>query len=100
MAIGWNPLQTLGLSSQQTDLVRAHKHCMENRREIVASQMCGCFYCGSVYPPSEIVDWIGDENDSTADCPRCGIDAVIGSASGFPITSEFLSLMNERWFQI
>jgi hypothetical protein len=36
----------------------------------------------------------------TADCPRCGIDAVIGSASGFPITSEFLSSMNGRWFQI
>lgn len=51
-------------------------------------------------PPSEIVDWIGDENDLTADCPRCGIKAVIGSPSGFPITSEFLSLMNERWFQI
>jgi hypothetical protein len=73
---------------------------MENRPEIEASQICGCFYCCSIYPPSEIVDWIGDQNDLTADCPRCGIDAVIGSASGFPITSEFLSLMNERWFQI
>jgi hypothetical protein len=100
MGMEWKPLQTLGLSGQQPDLVRAHKHCMENRPEIEASQVCGCFYCCSIYPPSEIVDWIGDENDLTADCPRCGIDAVIGSASGFPITSEFLSLMNERWFQL
>jgi hypothetical protein len=100
MAIGWKSLQTLGLSGQQPDLVRAHKHCMENRYEIEASQVCGCFYCGSIYPPPEIVDWFGDENDLTADCPRCGIDAVIGSASGFPITSEFLSSMNGRWFQI
>ena len=97
MGIEWRPLQTLGL---QPNLVRAHKHCMENRPEIEASQVCGCFYCCSIYPPSEIADWIGDGNDSTADCPRCGIDAVICSASGFPITPEFLRLMNERWFQI
>jgi len=100
MGIEWRPLQTLGLSGQQPDLVRAHKLCMENRPEIEASQVCGCFYCCSIYAPSEIIDWIRDENDLTADCPRCGIDAVIGSASGFPITPEFLRLMNERYFQI
>ena len=52
----------------------------------------------SIYPPSEIVDWIDDREAMTADCPRCGIDAVIGSASGFPITLEFLNLMNVHWF--
>jgi len=28
----------------------------------------------------------------------CGIDSVIGSASGYPITTEFLESMNRRWF--
>jgi hypothetical protein len=29
---------------------------------------------------------------------RCGVDSVIGSAAGFPITREFLEAMNRRWF--
>jgi hypothetical protein len=53
-----------------------------------------------LYAPSEIVDWMGDEADLTADCPQCGLDAVIGSAAGFPITSDFLKLMNQHWFQL
>lgn len=92
-------MQTLGLADRQPDYIRAHKHCMENRVEVEASELCGCFYCMSIYRPSEIVDWIGDPKEDTADCPRCGIDAVIGSASGFPIEREFLKLMNEHWFE-
>jgi hypothetical protein len=87
------------LADRQPDYILAHKHCMENRGEVEASVLCGCFYCMSIYPPSEIVDWIDDQEALTADCPRCGLDAVIGSASGFPITSEFLNLMNEHWFE-
>ena len=93
-------VQTLGLTDASPDFMRAHKHCMANRPEIEASDLCGCFYCISIYPPSEIVDWIGDEEDLTADCPRCGLDAVIGSAAGFPITPEFLNRMNEHWFHL
>jgi len=33
-------------------------------------------------------------------CPRCGIDAVIGSKSGYPITIDFFGMMKEHWFQI
>jgi hypothetical protein len=88
-----------GLTDPQPDYILAHKHCIDNRAEVEASVLCGCFYCVSIYPPSEIVDWIDDQEALTADCPRCGLDAVIGSASGFPITSEFLNLMNEHWFE-
>lgn len=62
----------------------------------MASRLCGCFYCGAIFPPSEIMDW-GDEG-RTALCARCGIDSVIGDRSGFPITSEFLGQMNHYWF--
>jgi acetone carboxylase gamma subunit len=34
----------------------------------------------------------------TAVCPRCGIDSVIGSAAGYPLTREFLSAMEQYWF--
>jgi hypothetical protein len=51
-----------------------------------------------MFPPTEIKEWCDDGN--TAICPRCGIDSVIGDASGFPITSpDFLARMNHYWFQ-
>lgn len=49
-----------------------------------------------------IHEWIDVLDDSdigqTAMCPYCGIDSVIGSASGFPITPEFLMRMRAYWF--
>jgi hypothetical protein len=49
-----------------------------------------------VFPPSEIEDWTDD--DDTALCPKCGIDSVIGSVSGYPIEREFLQKMHDHWF--
>ncbi len=78
-------------------IIAAHKHCTQHRDEILASEMCGCFYCLEIYPPSEILDWIDD--DQCALCAKCGIDSVIGSASKFPITRDFLEDMHEYWFE-
>jgi len=78
------------------DVVAAHKHSSIHRAELVKSTVCGCFYCMSIFPPSEIVEWVND--DLTAICPRCPVDAVIGSASGYPITTEFLQRMHDHWF--
>jgi hypothetical protein len=65
-----------------------------------------------VFPPSEVVDWVdeqdlslfrdnklvrlNDKREQSAMCPKCGIDSVIGSDSGYPITVEFLRRMKER----
>ena len=78
------------------DLGAAHKHCVRHRAEIEVSDLCGCFYCLSTFVPSEIMEWTDD--GQTALCPRCPVDAVLGSASGLPITREFLARMHERWF--
>mgnify|MGYP000172628636 CR=1 FL=1 len=75
----------------------AHKSSIYNREEIKDSHICGCFSCLSIYPPSDITDWC-DQEDETAICPKCGIDAVLGDASGYPITLAFLTEMKERWF--
>ncbi len=74
----------------------AHQHSSKHRSEILKSDLCGCFYCEKTFEPSEIVDWIDDQQ--TALCPKCGIDSVIGSASGFPISKDFLHEMCEYWF--
>lgn len=76
--------------------VGAHKHSSNHREELVASEVCGCFYCLGTFSPDRIVDWV--DGNTTALCPLCGIDSVLGSASGFAISDEFLGRMKAYWF--
>lgn len=78
------------------DVTEAHLHCGNHRAEIEASSACGCFYCLETYPPAAIEEWT--DRGTTAICPKCGIDAVIGSSSGVPLSEDFLGLMRSRWF--
>lgn len=83
---------------EKEDVFRqAHDCSIRNKRQLEQSKLCGCFSCCEIFPPSEITDYISDE-EPTAECPYCHIDAVIGDASGFPITEEFLREMMHRWF--
>lgn len=79
-------------------VIAAHQYCTSNKKMLRKDTLCGCFYCLHIFPPKEIKDWIKDKNGPTALCPRCGIDAVIGESSGYPITEDFLKEMNEYWF--
>ena len=95
-----------------TDYIEAHKFCTSNCDSLKEDKICGCFYCLSIFIPDEIVQWIKErpaqgrpgivENSNrhlTAICPHCGVDAVIGESSGYPITKEFLAMMKEYWFK-
>jgi hypothetical protein len=83
------------------DVRGAHDHSCRHRPEILRSDLCGCFYCFAVFGPGDIREWT-DTDDSgkgtTALCPRCGIDSVLGSASGFPLGRPFLEKMHRHWF--
>ena len=91
------------------DLLAAHGHASNNRAEIEASVVCGCFSCVQLFPPSEIVAWTGldaadfDNPDAldggTALCPRCGSESVIGDKSGYSVDAAFLGRMSEAWHQ-
>ncbi len=84
------------------DHIRAHRHSSNHREELLASEHCGCFYCCSLFPPTAIEEWIDEWQGvgQTALCPvfECGIDSIIGSESGYPITKEFLQRMKAYWF--
>jgi Zn finger protein HypA/HybF involved in hydrogenase expression len=75
----------------------ASKHSYENRTELEASTVCGCFHCHSLFAPAEIENWVDAEQ--TAFCPHCGIDKVIGDKSGYPITKEFFESVAGHWFK-
>jgi hypothetical protein len=82
--------------------VRAHRHSIDHREEVLASEQCGCFCCLAVFLPAEITEWNDQDHagvHQTALCPRCGIDSVIGSGSGYPITPAFLERMRAHWFR-
>ena len=86
------------LEPYSSDLViAAHKFSIRHRDHVASSKICGCFYCVSVFPPEEIVDWPVVE--TTALCPRCGIDSVIGDTTGYPVNQPaFLRAMKDYWF--
>ena len=48
-----------------------------------------------------MVEWIDEDKNEvgqTALCPYCGIDSVIGSASGISLDKQFLTEMYKVWF--
>ena len=79
------------------DVIKAHYFSSNHKKELLKDKKCGCFYCLEIFDPNEIKEWV-DDISGTAICPYCGIDSVIGESSGFPITKEFLKVMNNYWF--
>jgi uncharacterized protein YjbI with pentapeptide repeats len=83
------------------DYRKAHGYASYNRESLLRSSICGCFSCLRIYRPAAIAEWIDEEEGKiiTALCPYCHVDAVIGSASGCPITKDFLEDMYQCWFE-
>jgi hypothetical protein len=81
----------------ETELITAYRRTAQHRVEVLRSATCGCIHCLALFETSEIKHWI--DTGQTAVCPRCGIDAVIGSDSGLDLSEEFLIAMQDRWFR-
>ncbi len=81
-----------------SDLIDAHRFSSNHRETLEKDTICGCFHCLQIFFPSEIQVWIHDQSSETAICPHCGIDAVLGESSGYPIQKDFLQRMHKRWF--
>lgn len=82
-------------------LKAAHKYSIWNWEDILESDICGCFYCMSTFFSAEIKEICDADSlkGSTAICPECGIDSVIGSKSGYPVDDQaFLEEMRNYWF--
>ena len=79
----------------------AHAQSIHHRRMIEKSTLCGCFCCHATFSPDAITRWTDTaetEDRHTALCPVCGIDSVIGDATGLDISPAFLAEMNLWWF--
>ncbi len=91
---------TTNESERQSPTSTAIAAATGHREDILRSQTCGCFHCLEVFAPGQISEWVDivDGIGNTALCPRCGLDSVLGDASGFPITPTFLRAMHQQWF--
>lgn len=71
------------------------KHTKNNEIEILQSHDAFCLFCRHHFSAREIKDWAEDDNGSVnAICPECGIDAVVGDASGFALDHDQLREAN------
>jgi hypothetical protein len=77
-------------------LIAAKAHASRHRIELEASTRCACFFCFRAFATSEIKAWI--DADTTALCPGCGVDAVLGNASSASISDGFLRKMHQYHF--
>ena len=76
----------------------AHMLSFDNADSVQASQMCGCFCCQEIFPASEVTRFLDETPGRTALCPHCGIDAVLGDASGVEVSEDFIRKMHKEWF--
>ena len=70
--------------AELADHIAAHKHSFQNRDELMVSAQCGCFYCGEMFAPAAVVEWVNDKGGQTALCPKCGIDLFWGTRVAIP----------------
>ena len=89
------------------DLESIWRYCTHHRDLLARSDRAGCFHCGAVFSPSEITEWIDEPpakpsggvtaSGVTALCSRCGMDAVLPSAT-VSISPDLLAEMAEHYF--
>ncbi len=78
-------------------LKAAHEASFKNKESILRSEICGCFSCLKTFAPGEVTFRKETDGQETAWCPYCDMDAVLGNASGYPITQDFLKAMQDEW---
>lgn len=74
----------------------AHMHTIHNREEVEASRFCYCISCQTFFKPSEVESY-ADEG-TTAICPYCDCDAVLGETCGIKLTDKLLEELHQRYF--
>ena len=91
------------MESMKFNLKQIHGECGWHEKAILKSNLCGCFNCLEMFPPSEIEEWIEEPEDcprgpgKTAMCPKCDIDTVLPESEYYELNIELLKVMNHEW---
>lgn len=71
---------------------RARDDALGNWDAIQKANICGCFECCGIIPPSQITEY--EEYEDAAVCPLCGATTIISDNQGYEITKEYLKKVN------
>ena len=78
--------------------LKLHALTLRNE-EILRDKECVCIYCKKDFNYKDIVDFIGDSDGLTAECPYCHIDSVLPKEyDGYVVTKEDLDYLYEFYF--
>lgn len=83
-------------SEKKKLLEKVHAFSTNNKRLIEKSDKCFCFYCKKTMDSNEITRFL--DNDNTALCPHCGVDAIIPDCIDVDIDETLINDMNNYWF--
>jgi Zn finger protein HypA/HybF involved in hydrogenase expression len=81
---------------KESQMERLHAYASHNKELIEKSDKCYCFHCKSVFESGEIERYLNEE--TTAICPKCGIDSVIPDGMDEKIDETIISEMHDYWF--
>lgn len=85
----------------QASLESIQRYCTHNRALLDQSSTARCVHCGASFAPSEIDDWASVDAQAardTAQCPRCGDQAVLPSAAPIMLDARQLEALQRFWF--
>lgn len=51
MRMSYAASATNGGSMHMKNTVKAHRHSIRHREEVLGSELCGCFYCLHIFSP-------------------------------------------------
>lgn len=80
-----------------------HSYTFENRRLLKRYKECTCLYCGYTFNYTKINNWVKDQNELTAICPKCGIDSVVptrvnNNVDNYTLTEELRLKVKKLYF--
>ncbi len=74
------------------------KHTKDNEIDILRSKKCSCLFCRQSYDARKVSEWNNEEKRISAICPECGMDTVVGDASGFNLDHDTLKAINQAYY--
>ena len=84
------------IATETATYTSAQTYASQHRIAVQASESCACFSCFARFAPAQIVKWI--DESQTALCPTCGLDSVLGAASGARMDEGFLRKLHLHAF--
>lgn len=78
------------------DIRMIPKLAMHNKINLKQAKDCVCYYCFKNFDFENIKEWV--DNNDTAICPFCSVDAVIPVYEKKDKEIMFLSKVHKYWF--